>query len=69
MGRNKGQQAGDFAKSLKPYLAGAFLIGEMSLPLNQCLVEEGNKVHYLQKFKRRTSSGFSGCCTAAKNTF
>jgi len=42
-GKNKGQQASDFAKSLKPYLAGAFLIGEMSFPLNQCLLERGIK--------------------------
>ena len=28
-GKNKGQQASDFAKFLQPYLARAFLIGEM----------------------------------------
>ena len=40
-GKNKGQQASDFAKFLQPYLAEAFLIGEMGEALNKCLSKRG----------------------------
>jgi len=42
-GKNKGQQANDFAKFLAPYVERAFLIGEMSLTLKECLGKRGIK--------------------------
>ena len=68
-GKNKGQQASDFAKSLKPYLAGAFLIGEMSFPLNQCLVERGIKSTICKSLKDALHLAFEAAARQQKILF
>ena len=40
-GKNKGQDANDFAKFLAPFLYRAYLIGEMSSAVNECLARRG----------------------------
>jgi UDP-N-acetylmuramoylalanine--D-glutamate ligase len=40
-GKNKGQEANNFANFLAPFLDRAFLIGEMSFSLNECLARSG----------------------------
>ena len=68
-GKNKGQQASDFAKFLKPYLAGAYLIGEMSLPLNQCFVESGIKSTICKSLKDALHLAFESAARQQKILF
>ena len=68
-GKNKGQQVSDFAKSLKPYLAGAFLIGEMSLPLNQCLMARGIKSTICKSLKDALHLAFQAAVRQQKILF
>jgi len=68
-GKNKGQQAGDFAKSLKPYLAGAYLIGEMSMPLNQSLQERGIKSTICKSLKDALHLAFQAAVRQQKILF
>ena len=68
-GKNKGQQVSDFAKSLKPYLAGAYLIGEMSMPLNQCLLDRGIKSTICKSLKDALHLAFEAAARQQKILF